>query len=127
MQWIAVSGYHADNIGPALLGGFVLIRKCKKDEPVELLRLPFARAADLFFVLVNPKFEAPTKKMRAALPKETPMASMINNCTQGGSLVAGILMNDIKLLGQALDSDVIIEPARAPLIPGMLEVKAAAK
>jgi hypothetical protein len=46
-------------------------------------------------------------------------------CTR--TQVAGILMNDIKLLGQSLDSDVIIEPVRAPLIPGMLAVKAAAK
>jgi homoserine kinase len=52
---------------------------------------------------------------------------MINNCTQGGSLVAAILMGDAALLGAALDSDVIVEPVRAPLIPGMLDVKAAAK
>jgi homoserine kinase len=32
-----------------------------------------------------------------------------------------------ELLGSALDSDVIIEPVRAPLIPGMLAVKEAAK
>lgn len=52
---------------------------------------------------------------------------MINNCTQGGSLVAAILMGDAALLGAALDSDVVVEPVRAPLIPGMLDVKAAAK
>lgn len=52
---------------------------------------------------------------------------MINNACQGGSLVAAILMGDAQLLGSALDSDVIIEPARAPLIPGMLAVKEAAK
>jgi homoserine kinase len=52
---------------------------------------------------------------------------MINNCTQGGSLVAAILTGDAALLGAALDSDVIVEPVRAPLIPGMLDVKAAAK
>lgn len=33
----------------------------------------------------------------------------------------------MKLIGQALDSDVIIEPVRAPLIPGMSAVKEAAK
>jgi homoserine kinase len=52
---------------------------------------------------------------------------MINNCTQGGSLVAAILTGDVALLGAALDSDVVIEPVRGPLIPGMLDVKAAAK
>lgn len=122
----SVSGYHADNIGPSLLGGFVLIRSCKKGQPVELLQLPFTRE-DLYFVLVNPKFEAPTAKMRAALPKEVPMASMINNACQGGALVAGILQNDVRLLGESLDSDIIVEPCRGPLIPGMLAVKEAAK
>jgi homoserine kinase len=52
-----------------------------------LLQLPFA-GKDLFFVLVNPVFEAPTAEMRAVLPKEVPMKSMINNCCQGGSLVS---------------------------------------
>lgn len=52
---------------------------------------------------------------------------MINNCTQGGSLVAAILTGDAALLGASLDSDAIVEPVRAPLIPGMLDVKAAAK
>lgn len=41
--------------------------------------------------------------------------------------MAAILMGDAQLLGSALDSDVIIEPVRAPLIPGMLAVKEAAK
>lgn len=123
-----VSGYHADNIGPALMGGFVLIRSC---DPLQLVPLPFGgdpnNALPLWFVLVNPKFEAPTKEMRAVLPQQVPFKSMINNCTQGGSLVAAILTGDAALLGAALDSDVIIEPVRAPLIPGMMAVKEAAK
>lgn len=125
----AVSGYHADNVGPSLLGGFVLIRSCRLGEPVQLLRLPFSAAASakLHFVLVNPKFEAPTAEMRAVLPKEVAMKAMINNCCQGGALVAGILQGDVRLIGESLDRDVIIEPVRGPLIPGMLEVKAAAK
>lgn len=52
---------------------------------------------------------------------------MINNSCQGGSLIAAILTGDAQLLGSALDSDVIIEPVRAPLIPGMMAVKEAAK
>lgn len=52
---------------------------------------------------------------------------MINNSCQGGSLVAAILTGDAQLLGAALDSDIIIEPVRAPLIPGMPAVKEAAK
>ncbi len=41
--------------------------------------------------------------------------------------VAGILGGDPVLIGQALDSDIIVEPARGPLIPGFTAVKAAAK
>ncbi|EFJ45216.1 hypothetical protein VOLCADRAFT_94379 [Volvox carteri f. nagariensis] len=123
----AVSGYHADNVGPSLLGGFVLIRSCKPGEPVELLQLPFTAAEELHFVLVNPRFEAPTAEMRAVLPREVPMKSMINNCCQGGALVAGILRGDVRLIGESLDRDVIIEPVRGPLIPGMLAVKEAAR
>ena len=62
-----VSGYHADNVGPALLGGFVLIRSY---DPLEILRLPYPEDSALFFVVATPAFEAPTKAMRAALPTE---------------------------------------------------------
>ena len=40
--------------------------------------------------------------------------------------VAGILLGDSKQLGQALNSDVIVEPVRGPLIPGFSSVKEAA-
>ncbi|RWR93724.1 homoserine kinase [Cinnamomum micranthum f. kanehirae] len=61
-----VSGHHADNIAPAIMGGFVLIRSY---HPLDVMPLRFPADRDLFFVLVSPEFEAPTKKMRAALPQ----------------------------------------------------------
>ncbi|KAJ6927828.1 hypothetical protein NC651_011748 [Populus alba x Populus x berolinensis] len=90
-----VSGYHADNIAPAIMGGFVLIR-------------------------------TPTKKMRAALPAEIGMSHHVWNCSQAGALVASVLQGDLVGLGKALSSDKIVEPKRAPLIPGMVGVKKAA-
>ncbi|KAK4803886.1 hypothetical protein SAY86_003703 [Trapa natans] len=118
-----VSGYHADNVAPAIMGGFILIRSY---EPLELLRLRFPEEAELFFVLVSPEFEAPTKKMRAALPGEVGMPHHVWNCSQAGALVAGVLTGDVEGLGKALSSDKIVEPRRAPLIPGMEAVKRAA-
>ncbi|KAH9324865.1 hypothetical protein KI387_005043, partial [Taxus chinensis] len=56
----AVSGYHADNIASSLMGGFVLVRSYN---PLDLISLPFPTDKKLFFVLVTPDFEAPTKKM----------------------------------------------------------------
>ncbi|KAI5665227.1 hypothetical protein M9H77_24550 [Catharanthus roseus] len=118
-----VSGYHADNVAPAIMGGFVLIRSY---DPLELIPLKFPQEKDLLFVLVNPEFEAPTKKMRAALPAEITMSHHIWNSSQAGALVASVLQGDLKGLGKALSSDRIVEPKRAPLIPGMEAVKTAA-
>lgn len=118
-----VSGYHADNVAPAIMGGFVLIRSY---DPLDLIQLKFPGDKDLYFVLVNPEFEAPTKKMRAVLAKEVTMSHHVWNCSQAGALVAAVLQGDLRVLGMALSSDKIVEPKRAPLIPGMDAVKKAA-
>ncbi|XP_057525854.1 homoserine kinase [Amaranthus tricolor] len=118
-----VSGYHADNIAPSIMGGFVLI---KNYEPLDLMKLEFPETNELYFVLVSPEFEAPTKKMRAALPKEIGMSHHIWNSSQVAALVAAVLMGDVQGLGKALSNDKIVEPTRAPLIPGMEGVKKAA-
>jgi homoserine kinase len=118
-----VSGYHADNIAPSIMGGFVLIGSY---DPLNLIRLNFPVEKQLFFVLVTPEFEAPTKKMRSALPLEIPMSHHIWNSSQAAALVASVLQGDMVGLGKALSSDKIVEPRRAPLIPGMEAVKKAA-
>lgn len=118
-----VSGYHADNVAPAIMGGFVLISSY---DPLDLTQLKFPIEKELFFVLVNPDFEAPTKKMRAVLPSEIGMSHHLWNCSQACKLVASVLHGDLPGLGKALSSDKIVEPRRAPLIPGMEAVKKAA-
>lgn len=118
-----VSGYHADNVAPSIMGGFVLIGSYS---PLELMPLKFPAEKELYFVLVTPEFEAPTKKMRAALPTEIGMPHHVWNCSQAGALVASVLQGDVVGLGKALSSDKIVEPRRAPLIPGMEAVKRAA-
>lgn len=120
----AVSGRHADNIAPALMGGFVLVRGL--DPVLDLQRLACPAADAIWFALVNPRFEAPTAKMRAALRKEVPMRELTANCAAGASLVAAILTGDVPLLGRSLNADVVVEPVRAPLIPGFAQVKRAA-
>lgn len=46
---------------------------------------------------------------------------------QANLKVAGILMGDAQEVGQAMDSECIVEPARGPCIPGFRHVKSAAK
>ena len=60
-------------------------RGCRSTRPLDLQRLE--AGGPLWFVLVNPRFEAPTVEMRAVLPREVPMAAQIHNAAMGGSLV----------------------------------------
>jgi flagellar biosynthesis protein FliQ len=81
------------------MGGFVLIRSY---EPLDLLRINFPEEKELVFVLVSPEFEAPTKKMRAALPADISMKDHVKNSSQAASLVAALYqasedMNDLCL------------------------------
>lgn len=62
---------------------------CRGLQPLDLQQLRFAKR-DLYFVLVNPKFEAPTAEMRAVLPKMVPMTAAIHNSSMGGSLVSSL-------------------------------------
>eukprot|EP00210_Caulerpa_lentillifera_P002911 g2779.t1 len=116
-----VSGYHADNVAPAILGGFVMIESL---DPVKITKLTCPES--LYFALVTPKFQAPTAKMRAALPHKVPMKHLTHNCCMAGMLINGILTGDLEKMGQALSNDIVVEPVRGPLIPGFAEVKEAA-
>ncbi|KAJ6410219.1 hypothetical protein OIU84_009669 [Salix udensis] len=49
---------------------------------------------DVVFELVSPDFEAPTKKMRAALPAEIGMPHHVCNCSQARALVASVLQGE---------------------------------
>jgi len=77
---------------PALLSScHTGVAVCRGLKPLDIRQLLFAKG-DLYFVLVNPKFEAPTAEMRAVLPKMVPMLSAINNSAMGGSLVGHIVI-----------------------------------
>ncbi len=116
----AVAGRHLDNIAPSLLGGIVLIR-CM--EPPDLVRLPVP--ADLVVVLVRPEQQMRTRDARAVLPAMLPLETALHQAAQVAALVAALAADDYELLGRAID-DRIAEPARAGLLPGFREAKAAA-
>ncbi len=116
----AVSGYHADNVASSLLGGFVLIRSY---EPLEII--PLGYVDKLFFVIANPDYELSTKLAREKVPKMVKLQDAIFNNGNSSAIVAGILKNDIKLIGRSIN-DKIVEPARSLLIPGFYDVKKSA-
>ena len=115
-----VAGRHLDNIAPSLLGGIVLIRSM---HPLDIVQLPVPE--ELVVVLVRPDQEMRTAEARAVLPAEVTRATALHQAAQVGALVAALAANDYALLGRAID-DRIAEPARARLLPGFVEAKAAA-
>lgn len=115
-----VSGRHADNIAPSLLGGIVLIRSL---EPLDLVQLPVPE--DLLVVVARPDQRMLTADARSVLPDLIPRAVALHQAAQVGAMVAALAAGDYALLGRAID-DRIAEPARAALLPGFREAKQAA-
>jgi homoserine kinase len=107
-----VSGPHADNVAPALLGGLILVRSCA---PVDVVRLPVPEG--LSMAVVTPDFELETRKARSVLPEQVPLKDAIQNGAHLACFVSACHSGDISLIGRSI-RDVLVTPARAPLIPG---------
>ncbi|MCF0059051.1 homoserine kinase [Dyadobacter sp. CY356] len=117
---IASGSAHADNVGPALLGGFVIIRSYA---PLDVFSIPVP--GDLFCTLVHPDIEINTKDARYILRDEVSLKNTISQMGNVAGLVAGLMMEDYDLIGRSM-VDVIIEPVRSILIPDFNLVKQAA-
>jgi homoserine kinase len=115
-----VAGRHADNVAPALLGGVVLVRAI---EPLDVVRLPFP--PQLRAVLVHPDQRLRTAEARAVVPATIDRRTLIQQSANIAGVVAALASGDLELLRRSLD-DRVVEPARARLLPGFSEAKAAA-
>ena len=102
---------HADNAAPALMGGFTIIRSY---EPIDVIRLEPPK--DLGIVACLPEFTVPTREARKKVPKDVSMHDVIHQIGHASSLVAGMALGDLDLIGRSIN-DIIVEPARAPLVP----------
>lgn len=116
-----VSGRHADNVAPALLGGLIMVRSV---DPLDIVRIPLPEG--LSVVLVTPVFELPTREARAVLPDDVPMRTMVSNGANLAGLISACYSGDLGLLGRCLEGDPVTA-ARAGLIPGCEDVIAAAR
>lgn len=111
---------HADNVGPCLLGGMVLVRS---NADLDMVNIPAPE--NLYAAVVLPDLEILTAEARSILRKEIPMAEAVIQWGNVGGLVAGLMQKDYDLIGRSME-DVIVEPYRAQLIPRFYEVKQAA-
>src|SRR5690554_2917811 len=118
---IACGAGHADNVAPALLGGFVLIRSY---DPLDVVRLHVPKG--LYCTLLHPHLELNTADSRSVLKKSVSLKDAIIQSGNIAGLVAGLYQEDMGLISRSLN-DVIAEPSRSVLIPGFDEVKEAVK
>ncbi|MGC6430874.1 MAG: homoserine kinase [Jejuia sp.] len=110
---------HADNLAPALFGGFTLV---KSVSPLKILEIPCPD--DLYATIIHPQIEIKTSESRAILPNEVPLHKAITQWANLGSLVHALHSNDYNLIKDSL-TDVVVEPYRSQLIPLFNEVKVA--
>ena len=117
---IACGAAHADNVGPALLGGFVVIRSYS---PLDVFKIKVPD--ELYCTLVHPDIEVNTKDARYILRNEVSLKNTISQMGNVAGLIAGLIQQDYDLVSRSM-VDVIIEPVRSILIPEFDQVKQAA-
>jgi len=115
-----VAGRHLDNLAPCLLGGIILVRSV---EPPNIVRLPTPRTMRV--VIVHPDMQLRTADARAVLPPSVPRAIVVAQLASVAAMVSAFSDGDLARLRGAVE-DHIAEPARASLLPGFLDAKAAA-
>lgn len=110
---------HGDNVGPALLGGLVLV--VNNDSPV-VRQVPYAA---LKAVVCVPEFDFLTSEARAVLPGDYSRADTVHNIGHALLVMEALRAGEWGLLARGV-ADRVHEPYRLPLIPGAVEAKKAA-
>ncbi|PRX44090.1 homoserine kinase [Salegentibacter salegens] len=117
---LASGNAHADNVAPALLGGFSLV---KSYEPLEIISLP--SLPELRMLVLHPLIELKTRDSRSVIRQNVELKKAISQWGNLAALVSALYTQDYELLGRSL-KDEIIEPVRSILIPYFDELKALA-
>ncbi|MBT8209868.1 MAG: homoserine kinase [Eudoraea sp.] len=112
---------HADNVAPALLGGFTLVRSY---QPLDIIKLNTPE--ELHATILHPQIEVKTADSRKILKTAISLKDGIRQWGNVGGLVAGLYTEDYDLIGRSLE-DHIVEPIRSILIPGYEALKQASQ
>ncbi|NLC61161.1 MAG: homoserine kinase [Gammaproteobacteria bacterium] len=106
-----------DNVAPMLVGGAVLATA----DRIIPLRVPDW----LYCAVVHPDQVLETRRARAALAEPYPLAQVVAHGAHLAQFLLGLERADAGLIRAGLE-DVLVEPRRAPLVPGFDRVKEAA-
>ncbi|MDP0491563.1 MAG: homoserine kinase [Verrucomicrobiota bacterium JB023] len=116
----ADGAWHADNVGPCLLGGIIFIRD---NEELDVAELPVPD--NLWAAVVHPDIEILTRVAREILAKDIPLRNATQQIGNLGGLLCGLIQSDYAMIGRSIH-DVIAEPRRQKLIPDFYKAKRAA-
>lgn len=108
---------HADNVAPALFGGFTLVRSY---QPLDIISIHTPN--ELFATVIHPQIEVKTSDAREILKTTVSLKDAIKQWGNVGGLISGLYTEDYDLIGRSLE-DYIIEPIRSILIPAFDTVK----
>lgn len=114
---LASGNAHADNVAPALLGGFTLVRSY---HPLDVIKLHTPQ--DLYMTVIHPQIEIKTADARSVIKDKIELKEAVHQWGNVGGLVAGLYTEDYNLIGRSLE-DIIVEPLRSILIPEFQKVK----
>lgn len=118
---VAAGAPHADNVAPAILGGFVIVRHGPQQEIVSV-DLP----KNWFVAICHPQLGLSTRKARKVIPEQVSMRKLAINASNAATIISALHRNDMELFGRSLMADAVVEPTRAEMIQGYHEVKDAA-
>ena len=104
---------HADNVAPALLGGFVIVHR---------QRIISLNPENIGIVAVHPDIIVNTRRARAILPKKLSLEDISFNTASAASMVVGIMQEDISIIGKSMENRKI-EESRSRLIKGYKHVR----
>ncbi len=108
---------HGDNVAPMLLGGVVMATES---------RMIALSAPDwLHCVAVHPDQVLETRRARSVLAEPYPLGLIVEQTMHLALFLTGLQRGDAATIREGLH-DLLVEPRRAPLIPGFAQVKAAA-
>ncbi len=113
---------HADNVAPALLGGFQVV--VWTGERVVHIGVPAPES--LRCVVFVPELEMPTGESRKLLPRALERRDAVHNLGRSALLVAAMATGRLDALDLATQ-DVLHQPARSALFPAMFDIFAAAR
>ena len=109
---------HPDNVAPALWGGLVA---SIGGEKILCSRSEFP--SNWTVVAVTPDFELETKRARAVLPSQVPYRDAVFNVQRAAFLMSQLTQGRREGLREAM-SDMLHQPYRCELLPGLREILA---